>query len=33
MTGALLYAPLPAPVIALVKDRLKTLKADGKPIA
>jgi phosphate transport system substrate-binding protein len=33
MTGALLYAPLPAPVLALVKDRLKTLKADGKPIS
>ncbi len=33
MATDLQYAPLPKPVIALVKDRLKTLKGAGKPIA
>ena len=33
MASALDYAPLPAPVTALVKERTKTLKAQGKPIA
>jgi len=30
MAGTLLYAPLPAPVVALEKERFKTLKAGGK---
>jgi phosphate transport system substrate-binding protein len=30
---ALHYSPLPAPVVALVKQRITTLKAQGKPIA
>lgn len=33
MAVALHYSPLPQPVIALVKERTKTLKAQGKPIA
>ena len=33
MAGALGYAPLPGDVASLVRDRLKTLKAGGKPIA
>ncbi|NOT07845.1 MAG: phosphate ABC transporter substrate-binding protein PstS [Gemmatimonadales bacterium] len=33
MAAVLHYAPLPKPVVALVKERLKTLKAAGKPIA
>ncbi|MDQ5840917.1 MAG: phosphate ABC transporter substrate-binding protein PstS [Chloroflexota bacterium] len=33
MAAELHYAPLPAPVVALVKDRITTLKAGGKPIA
>jgi len=32
MAAALQYAPLPQPVVALVKERIKTLKAAGKPI-
>jgi phosphate transport system substrate-binding protein len=32
MAGALLYAPLPAPVVVLEKERFKTLKANGKAI-
>jgi phosphate transport system substrate-binding protein len=32
MAAALHYSPLPAPVSALVKERTKTLKAQGKPI-
>lgn len=32
MTRPLLYAPLPAQVIALERERIKTLKANGKPI-
>jgi phosphate transport system substrate-binding protein len=32
MAAGLQYAPLPKTVVALVKDRLKTLKAAGKPI-
>lgn len=32
MAKALLYAPLPAPVVALEKDRIKTLTSGGKPI-
>jgi phosphate transport system substrate-binding protein len=32
MTAALLYAPLPKEVIALEAARIKTLKANGKPI-
>ncbi len=32
MATALQYAPLPQAVVALVKDRIKTLKAGGKPI-
>lgn len=30
---ALHYSPLPQPVVALVKERIKTLKAQGKPIS
>jgi phosphate transport system substrate-binding protein len=33
MAATLQYAPLPAPVVALVKERIKTLKAAGKVIA
>jgi len=33
MAAELHYAPLPAPVVALVKTRITTLKAAGKPIA
>jgi phosphate transport system substrate-binding protein len=33
MAATLQYAPLPAPVVALVKERIKTLKAGGKVIA
>lgn len=33
MAKALLYAPLPAEVVALVADRIKTLKGAGKPIS
>ena len=33
MAEALHYSPLPQPVVALVKERIKTLKAQGKPIA
>ena len=33
MAGDLQYAPLPQPLVALVADRLKTLKATGKPIS
>jgi phosphate transport system substrate-binding protein len=33
MAAALHYSPLPQPVVALVKERIKTLKAQGKPIA
>ena len=33
MAVALHYSPLPQPVVALVKERIKTLKAQGKPIA
>ncbi len=33
MAGELQYAPLPKPLVALVADRLKTLKAGGKPIS
>ncbi|HEX7023524.1 MAG TPA: substrate-binding domain-containing protein, partial [Gemmatimonadales bacterium] len=33
MAAALQYAPLPQPVVALIKERVKTLKAQGKPIA
>jgi phosphate transport system substrate-binding protein len=32
MAKALLYAPLPAEVVALEKERVKTLKSGGKPI-
>jgi phosphate transport system substrate-binding protein len=32
MAAALQYAPLPQPVVALVKERIKTLKAGGKPV-
>ncbi len=32
MGKALAYAPLPAPVVALIKTRLATLKGGGKPI-
>jgi phosphate transport system substrate-binding protein len=32
MATALHYAPLPEPVLVLVKERIKTLKAAGKPI-
>ncbi len=32
MAAALQYAPLPQAVVALVKERIKTLKAGGKPI-
>ena len=32
MTESLLYAPLPKQVVSLIAARLKTLKADGKPI-
>jgi phosphate transport system substrate-binding protein len=32
MAKALLYAPLPAEVVTLVNERLKTLQAGGKPI-
>ena len=32
MAGDLQYAPLPKPVVALVAERLKTLRAAGKPI-
>jgi phosphate transport system substrate-binding protein len=32
MAKALLYAPLPAAVVALEKDRIKTLMSGGKPI-
>ena len=32
MAVGLQYAPLPQPVVALVKERIKTLKAGGKPI-
>jgi phosphate transport system substrate-binding protein len=32
MAKALLYAPLPAAVVALEKDRIKTLTSGGKPI-
>jgi phosphate transport system substrate-binding protein len=32
MATALQYAPLPLPVVTLVRERLKTLKAAGKPI-
>ena len=33
MAPALQYAPLPKPVVALIEARIKTLKANGKPIA
>jgi phosphate transport system substrate-binding protein len=33
MAAELHYAPLPAPVVALVKERINALKAGGKPIA
>jgi hypothetical protein len=33
MAAELHYAPLPAPVVALVKERINALKAAGKPIA
>jgi phosphate transport system substrate-binding protein len=33
MAAALQYAPLPQPVVALVKERIKTLKAAGKPVS
>jgi len=33
MAQELKYAPLPAEVRALIADRIKTLKAGGKPIA
>jgi phosphate transport system substrate-binding protein len=33
MAAELHYAPLPAPVVTLVKERITTLKAGGKPIA
>jgi phosphate transport system substrate-binding protein len=33
MAAELHYAPLPAPVVALVKERINSLKAAGKPIA
>jgi hypothetical protein len=33
MAGELKYAPLPAEVRALVAERTKVLKAEGKPIA
>ncbi len=33
MAKALGYAPLPADVVTLVRERLKTLKAGGKAIA
>lgn len=32
MGAALQYAPLPKPVVALVQERIKTLKAGGRPI-
>jgi phosphate transport system substrate-binding protein len=32
MASALEYSPLPKPVVALIKERLTTLKAAGKPI-
>ena len=32
MAAALQYAPLPQPVVALVRERIKTLKAAGKPV-
>jgi phosphate transport system substrate-binding protein len=33
MATTLGYAPLPADVVGLIKDRIKTLKSGGKPIA
>ncbi len=33
MAAALHYSPLPQPVVGLVKERIKTLKTQGKPIA
>jgi hypothetical protein len=33
MASELHYAPLPAPVVALIEARLPTLKASGKAIA
>lgn len=33
MAADLHYSPLPQPVVALIKERIKTLKAAGKPIA
>lgn len=33
MAQTLHYSPLPQPVVALIKERIKTLKAAGKPIA
>ena len=33
MAAELHYAPLPAPVVALLKERISSLKAGGKPIA
>lgn len=33
MAADLAYAPLPAPLVALVAERLKTLRAAGKPIS
>src|SRR5262249_1644998 len=33
MAETLLYAPLPKPVVALVRDRIKSLTAGGKPIS
>jgi phosphate transport system substrate-binding protein len=33
MAAELHYAPLPAPVVALIKERINGLKAGGKPIA